>query len=161
MKKLFKLGIISIIIIFLIVTAIGLLIPAETKISRTVEINSSTKKILPFVNSLFGWQKWINGLADKKIESPTITRIGKSSMHIYSSANNIIQASWVDEKGKVNRNTLQLIEKGNITIVNWQFENNASWFPLDRFGSIVNEKVTGKMMEDNLANLKKMVETTP
>jgi len=145
----------------LIVTAIGLLIPAESKISRTVEINKTSKEVLPYVNSLFGWQKWINGLADKKIESATITRIGKSSMHIYSSNNNVVQASWVDEKGKINRNNLQLIEKGNITIVNWQFENNTSWFPLDRIGSIVNEKVTGKMMEDNLANLKKIIEATP
>ena len=54
-----------------------------------------------------------------------------------------------------------LINNGNSSIVNWQFDNNSSWFPLDRFGSIVNEKVTGKMMEDNLANLKKVVENNP
>jgi carbon monoxide dehydrogenase subunit G len=159
--KLIKLGLISVVIIFGIITAMGLLLPAESRISRTVEIQKPSDKILPFVNSLFGWQKWINGLDSKKIESATATSIGKSSMHIYSTTKNEVMGSWVDEKGKINKYTLQIIDQGNTTIVNWQFENKASWFPLDRLGSIVNEKVTGKMMEDNLANLKKIVEENP
>ena len=159
--KLIKLGLISIVIIFGIVTAIGLLLPSESKISRTVEIHKSSNEILPFVNSLYGWQKWVMGLSDKNIESATNTRIGKSSMHINSSTKTEVNSSWVDEKGKQNKSTIQLIDQGNSTIVNWQFENKASWFPLDRLGSIVNEKVTGKMMEDNLANLKKVVELNP
>ncbi len=159
--KLIKLGLISVVIIFGIITAMGLLLPSESKISRTVEITKPAKNILPFVNNLFGWQKWVMGLEKTNIESGTITRLGKSSLHIYSSTKNEVIASWVDDKGKVNRNIIQLIEKGNITIVNWQFDNKASWFPLDRLGSIVNEKVTGKMMEDNLANLKKVVESYP
>ncbi len=159
--KLIKLGLISIVIIFGIITAMGLLLPSESKISRTIEIEKPSNKILPFVNNLFGWQKWIMGLEDKKIESATITRLGKSTIHIYSSTATEVIGSWVDEKGKVSRNTIQLIDKENSTIVNWQFENKATWFPLDRLGSIVNEKVTGKMMEDNLAHLKKIVELNP
>ena len=159
--KLIKLGLISIVIIFGIVTAIGLLLPSKSKISRTIEIEKPSKKILPFVNSLYGWQKWVIGLENKKIESSTSTSLEKSSMHIYSSTETEVQASWVDENGKVNRNIILLINNGNSSIVNWQFDNNSSWFPLDRFGSIVNEKVTCKMMEDNLANLKKVVENNP
>ena len=159
--KLIKLGLISIVIIFVIITAMGLLLPSESKISRTIEIEKSSTKILPYINTFYGWQKWVTGLNNKKIESATNTTIGKSSMHIYSSSTTEIVGSWVDEKGKETKNAIQLIEKGNSTIVNWQFENKASWFPLDRLGSIVNEKVTGKMMEDNLANLKKIVEINP
>lgn len=108
--KLIKLGLISIVIIFGIITAIGLLLPSESKISRTVEIHKSSNEILPFVNSLYGWQKWVMGLSDKNIESATNTRIGKSSMHINSSTKTEILGSWVDEKGKVSRNTIQLID---------------------------------------------------
>ena len=137
----------------------GLLLPSHVNISRTIDINQSPDSILPYINNFFGWKKWVNALAQTDIKNPNKIQFGKSSINLYNSNKTQVNGAWIDADGKEQKTTIQLIEKDKITIVNWQFEYNVSWFPLDRFSSIVNDKVTGKMMEDNLAALKILIES--
>ena len=157
--KIIKLGLISVVIIFSIITCMGLLLPSHVNISRTIDINQSPDSILPYINNFFGWKKWVNALAQTDIKNPNKIQFGKSSINLYNSNKTQVNGAWIDADGKEQKTTIQLIEKDKITIVNWQFEYNVSWFPLDRFSSIVNDKVTGRMMEDNLAALKILIES--
>ncbi|MBW7951265.1 MAG: hypothetical protein H3C56_01540 [Chitinophagaceae bacterium] len=42
--------------------------------------------------------------------------------------------------------------------VQWQFTEKLKWYPWQRFSSLMNESITGKQLENNLAALKKIVE---
>jgi thiamine kinase-like enzyme len=48
----------------------------------------------------------------------------------------------------------------HVTVVQWQFQQRLSWYPWEKLGSIMNDKIIGPMMEKNLGNLKKIVEKT-
>ena len=156
--KLIKFAIISIISIFIIVTAIGLLLPSTVLVSRTIETTSSADSVFKYTKDLMGWKQWAAALQNVSIYSPHETQIGKSILKINSKNNRLIAGEWIEENGKTQQIKLQIIERERITIINWQFQQKVSWFPIDRFGSIVNEKVIGKMMEDNLAELKNLLE---
>jgi hypothetical protein len=45
-----------------------------------------------------------------------------------------------------------------VTVVQWQFEQKIKWYPWEKFGSMMNDKILGTMMEKNLGNLRKLIE---
>ena len=62
--------------------------------------------------------------------------------------------------GQQQLSTIRII--GNNTqdyaVVQWQFVQQIGWYPWDRFGSMMNDKIMGTMMEQNLQSLKKSLE---
>ena len=63
-----------------------------------------------------------------------------------------------------NRNSLQIatiqIIPGNESScsVQWQFEQHLHWYPWEKFGSLMNDKIIGAALEASLENLKKLSE---
>ncbi len=157
--KLIKLGIFSVVILFLITTLIGLMFPSKAIVSRTIDINKSADAVYYFINNLNGWQKWIKTLESGSIISTTKAKIGNSEIIIDNSTIKETNGRWVEQNGNVQTTSIKLIAYSqNQTIVNWQFEENIKWYPWKRFGSFLNEKIIGKMMEENLSVLKKVAE---
>ncbi len=157
--KLLKLGLISVIFLFIIVTIIGLLFPSKVVVSRAIDITQSSDSIYTLTKNLYGWQQWVQGLDKKEITSPVSTKIGNSTISIQSSTPNKIIGKWVEKNGEEQLTTINIIAASqNQTIVNWQFEQHTKWYPWARLTSMLNEKVIGQMMEINLASLKKVAE---
>ena len=53
-----KLAFISIVFLFLVVTAISLLIPSHIRISKAINIHGEKKSILGLINDTTQWKKW-------------------------------------------------------------------------------------------------------
>jgi len=159
--KLLKLGALSVAILFLIITFIGLLFPSKVVVSRTADISQTTDIVYSLTKDLFGWQKWVVGLQSQKIESGIETKLGNSTIVITSSTPQEIRGKWIEKNGDEQITSIKLIRtEQNKTIVNWQFEQEIKWYPWARLSSMVNETVIGAMMEKNLASLKKIAEQT-
>lgn len=160
--KLFKFALISILSLFIVITLIGLLFPSKIIVSRAVDINISKDSIIKYTKDLHGWEKWISSLKGKQIVDKTETKLGSSTIRILSVNDEKINGEWVEKNGDKQIFTLSLFSNNNspITVVQWQFEQNIKWYPWARFGSMINDKVIGGMMESNLANLKKILEKT-
>ncbi|MFY7964461.1 MAG: hypothetical protein ACOVO1_06165 [Chitinophagaceae bacterium] len=156
--KLIKLALFSVVILFIIVTFIGLLFPSKVVVSRAIDISQKTDSVYPYVKDLFAWKQWVTGMQGQKIVSATETKIGNSTIKIISSNPKEIIGKWIEKNGDTQNTTLSLIESQNKTIVHWQFEQHIKWYPWQRFASMVNDKVIGSMMQENLDNLKKIVE---
>ncbi len=77
-----------------------------------------------------------------------ITDTSKYSVHSF----------WQGKKTTIQYSTFQLIESTNTVIAQWQFEKKIKWYPWERLGSFMNDKIIGTMMEKNLDNLKKLCE---
>ena len=97
-------------------------------------------------------------MQNQPVNSATETKIGSSTIKILSSKPLEITGEWIEKNGDVQKTTIDLISNRNKTVVHWQFEQDLKWYPWQRFGSMVNDKVIGSMMESNLANLVKLVE---
>jgi carbon monoxide dehydrogenase subunit G len=156
--KLIKLGFFSVIILFTLVTCIGLLFPSKVIVSRAVDISQSPDSVYVYLKDLYGWKQWVSGMQQQTVNSPIETKIGASTIKVLSSNPTEIIGEWVEKNGDVQKTTISLISSQNKTVVHWQFEQNLKWYPWQRFGSMVNDKVIGSMMESNLANLVKLVE---
>jgi hypothetical protein len=153
--KLIKFGIISCIVLFTMLTAIGLLFPSKIIVSRVIEINKQPKQIVTFINSVAGWKKWIEGV--NAIDSVSC-KIGNSTIKFIEKSDTLVKQIFIDRQQNQQISQIRLIEAQNKTIVQWQFEQHIKWYPWERFSSMLNDKVIGSMMEIALQNLKKIAE---
>lgn len=157
-----KLIVISVIVLFGLVTALGLLFPAKVIVSRAVDIVAPKNSILPLIKDFYGWQKWIEGMSENTviIASPTKAILGKTAVTITAVTSNKVASTWLDKNGNTQTSTINLFnDSTNIkTVVQWEFQQQLQWYPWERFASMMNDKILGTMMEKNLNNLKIILE---
>jgi hypothetical protein len=154
---------ISIIVLFGLVTALGLLFPARVIVSRAVDISAPKDSILLLIKDFNGWQQWMEGITEKTvvIKSPTIAILGKTAVTITATTPNKVASTWVDKNGNFQTSTINLFnDSAKVqTVVQWEFQQQLQWYPWERFASMMNDKILGTMMEKNLNNLKTLIET--
>lgn len=160
--RLFKFALISAFVLFLIITLIGLLFPSNIIVSRAVDINSPKDSIYKYTRDLYGWKNWVSSLKEVEVTDSLVATLGKSTIKIGVLRNDKIEGEWIEKNGEKQIMSMSFFSSNNspTTVVQWQFEQHIKWYPWARFGSIINDKVIGGMMENNLANLKKILENT-
>ena len=163
--KYIKLFIISFAILFLVVTCLGLLFPSKVEVSRAVDITASRDSIYPFVKDIEGWKKWLDGANDGNItmQSPLVAKFGNTLVTISPTnvKDSVISTLWQTTNNGKQESKIELIQHSSqmTTVVHWQFEQHIGWYPWERFSSMMSDKIMGTMMEQNLNNLKKLVES--
>jgi len=160
--KLIKLGLISFLVLGTIVTSIGLLFPSTVLVSRAVDVNASVVKVRPIVADMHQWPLWIEGMKDSsvKINSATRAQFGNTSVTIIAVTDSTMEARWKGADGVEQISTMRMIGKpeANTAIVQWQFVQQIGWYPWERFGSMMNDKIMGTQMEKHLQQLKQVAE---
>lgn len=160
--RFFKLGIVSIFILFILATSIGLLLPSKVIVSRATNITASKDSLLHLIQDIHQWKLWVNGMSGDKINilTPTHAWLNETEVTITSIHNDEIESKWVGKNGTTQQSLIRIIQNANSSnvVVQWQFIETLQWYPWQRFGSLVNEAVMGTQLENNLANLKKIAE---
>ena len=160
--KLIKLGLISFLVLGTIITSIGLLFPSTVLVSRAVDVNVSIVTIKPMVANMHQWPLWMEGMKDSTvtIHSSTSAQIGNTAVTITAVTDSAIVASWKGADGVEQISTMRLIGKpeANTAIVQWQFVQQIGWYPWERFGSMMNDKIMGTQMERHLQQIKMIAE---
>ena len=159
-----KLGLISAVVLFAVVTAISLLFPSTVIVSRAVNISVPKDSIIDLVKDFNGWKQWIDGMEKNvvKIKSRTEADLAGTTVLIDTTESKYtIQSSWKN-KSKQMTSTISVLNDSasKVTIVHWQFEQHIKWYPWEKFASMMNDKILGTMMESNLARLKSVAEKT-
>lgn len=153
---------ISIVAMFVVGSLIGFLLPSHVLVSRAVNISAPRDSILVYIKDIEQWKWWMDGMraSSVTIHSPVSANLNGTDVKISSITDSTVQSNWQTQKGHPQISTIQLISNPsqNITIVQWQFEEQLKWYPWERLGSMMNDKILGPMMETNLNNLKKLVE---
>jgi hypothetical protein len=159
-----KLGLISVVALFVVVTAISLLFPSTVVVSRAVNIQVPKDSVIDLVKDFGGWKKWINGMEQNsvKIISRTEADLAGTKVSIDTSGSKYSIESFWKNKSKQMTSTINVLNDSatQITIVQWQFVQHLKWYPWEKFASMMNDKILGTMMETNLARLKSMAEKT-
>lgn len=161
-----KLGFISVVFLFLLITAISLLLPSTVNISKTIDINAPFDSLYNNINDVTKWKSWYANydtsnvsFSAKKTGEGAFIIMNKTTVTIFKSSPEQITTLWQFGKtsleGEFNffrqRNSSQ-------TTVQWHFIQHVKWYPWEKFASIVSAKVLGPGIEKSLDNLKRVCE---
>ena len=160
-----KLFLISAVVIFLLLTAVSLLLPSHVRVSRAINIAAPAQQINSYLSDLRKWKEWNKLLADSSI---TITSVDSSIMktdrfdiRLLVVGLDSVSTRWEQPNGKVFTGNFSLMPSGNVTIVQWYFDFHQRWYPWEKFASIIYDDRMGPGMENSLTQLKGLVETSP
>jgi hypothetical protein len=168
-----KLGLISIVVLFLIITAISALIPSSVTITRTIDIDAPADSVYSNINDLNKWSRWlsnsdsakftITGKAVGKGSHVTIVYVGstnETTVDILESSSTEIKTLWHVGEAKPLTGDFYLIAKAGAPVtLQWQFVQKVKWYPWEKFSLIFSDKAFGPFMEKSLDNFKQLLES--
>lgn len=167
-KRIIKLAFISWVVLFAILTSIGLLFPGDINVSRTVNINAPKDSVMQYCNNLMLWKKWIEAAdsANFSILSPSATgvgakiRMGTYQVSITSSTPDSVNVYWQGDHSNPMQSYMYLFTDTlkHQTVVNWNFKQHIPWYPWERLSSMMTDKIISTPMELSLNNLKEIAE---
>ncbi len=160
-----KLLLISIVVFIIILFGMSLLFPSNVVISRAVDISTNANEVYKKLDNCIVWKSWVTQLNDASLQNITATKIHSDKLDVTISAvqSDKIISQWKVINGNLQESTMRIISSPsmpNAVTVQWQFEEHINWYqPWEKFASLVGDQILGTMMENNLNNLKKLVET--
>jgi hypothetical protein len=149
--RLIKLALISLIILFGLITLISLLIPSDISITRAVNLRSRPEKVLSLVNDTTNWPTWNPLLAPHPDHPPvkgSITSRTDSSVtaSLQQGNKSPVQTSW----------QVYSFSNSDSVTLRWTMNFHLPWYPWKKFEGIFFEKAYGPLMEQGLQNIKKL-----
>ncbi len=169
--RLLRLFIISVILLFTVITAISLLIPSNVRISRATNIDATPSAIWEHVDDMRDWSLW-NPFFGKQVSGTVLAdTAGAKATRMVVGGTTI---TWKEKSAYKREATMQKKGFGPIvtgwnaithestdsTTVQWYIDFQLRWYPWEKFSSLLFEKNYGVRMEEGLSNLKKLAETT-
>lgn len=159
-----KLGLISIVGLFSIIWLISLLIPSHVRVSRAINIEAPRDSILYYLSDLRQWKTWNLLMASEGITNPAYSEKTFTSdalqVKLVAVQPDTVTTAWRQGAGKETISAFALHTVGNTSVVQWYFDFRLSWYPWEKFGSIIFDKQLGPPMEQSLGELKKKLETS-
>jgi hypothetical protein len=162
--RFFKLAVISVIIIFLLFTFIGLLLPSSVTVTRKEFINVLPDSVRVYTNNIYNWKYWLNGVdTNYKLTTQKIAKIklGAYTISVLKNNSENIITLW---QGKNTRDRICHVRlyssDPNTTTVYMSFQQHLSWLPWDRLGGMLHDEIIGPSMQASLDKLKQVVEKT-
>ena len=163
--RVIKLALLSILALFAVLCFFSVMMPSTVLVSRAIDINASSDSIKQYVSDLNQWTVWVKGMNAKEvsIKSGREAVLGTQRVLIQTITDSTVVSIWESKSASTQESTIRLIKapERNLTIVQWQFVQKLKWYPWEKFGSFMNDKILGPMMEENLLQLKNIVEHNP
>jgi hypothetical protein len=160
-----KLAFISAIVLFIVVTLISLLLPSKVLVSRAVDTSASPAKAKEKTFSLANWNEWMTDGSGTKAEikgNNTAINIAGTIITPSSVTDSTFTTRWKGESNQL-LSTIRIIKHGNagtLTTIQWQMEQEVSWYPWEKFASITKDEIWGSSMEKSLETLKNLLEAS-
>ncbi len=159
--RIFKLALISAVVLFLLTFFISSLIPADVRISRAVNIKAPQNTISGLLPDLQHWHNWnelIKGLPKEKLRVSGNQLSGDSlTITITLATPDTVKTVWKNS-GREIAGVFTFQQSGGETVVQWYFDFHQRWYPWEKFASINFDKQWGPLMQKSLDNLKIIVE---
>jgi hypothetical protein len=158
-----KLLIISVVVIFLLLTAFSSLLPSTVRISRAIDISEKPSRIMEELSNMQKWNEWneyTKTLTDKQVTTDSI-HSALLSVSVTSSTASTITTNWHQQNRPSFPGVFNLTAGRSFTTVQWYFEFHLKWYPWEKFASIIYDKELGPEMQESLQNLKILIEKAP
>ena len=157
--KLIKLAVISVLILSILVTAISLLFPSTVIVSRAIEVRATPDKITFYTADLKQWSAWMSDWKKNEVRLQNDTAfIGTQIIHFENKTDSSVNYLWVATGQAPYQVKIEWfpLAQGNY-VIHWTFEQKVSWYPWEKFQTLLNEKLLGTKMEMELQNLQGVI----
>jgi uncharacterized membrane protein len=164
-----KLAVISFIILFAVITVIGLLFPSTVSVSRAIEVAAPKDTIYKYLSDIKYWKLWMEGADTNTITfesartagTGAVAKIGTGEVTITHTTPDSIYTIWKSAEGNIQNSGFTILPhlKDSGFTVQWYFQQKLNWYPWERFASLGNDKILGPVMEQSFDRLKKILET--
>lgn len=164
--RIIKLGIISIIFFFLLITAFSLFIPSRVRVSRALNTGVASDSVFSiFVKDLSQWEFWYPGfdtLPFKAIAevNAKITEavIGNTTVSLVPLGDSIVEVKFSEGN---NRQVVQAFQRvlhpiSDSVTIHWYMDFRLRWYPWEKFSGLMFEKRYGPRMEQGLLMLRQL-----
>jgi hypothetical protein len=151
--RLIKLAIISFVFLFIVITIISLFIPSHIRVSKAIDIKSSSATVISLIENKSNWVKWHPAYMNQKEKIDTIEQPVKKSDTLFllklipSNAKTLISTWEIHNGYTADSLTLQ-----------WFLDFQLHWYPWEKFSTLFYDKTYGSVMEQGLTNIKQLVE---
>jgi hypothetical protein len=168
--RLIRFALLSIIILFLVVTAISLFIPSHIQISRIVSIKAEKDSVTGYIKDPAKWKEWYPGLDTTKLyyENGVVKGVILNNrdsahpvyLHITKQTGDEVVAELVPRRMKPVINGWKLVSypTNDSLALQWYMDFHLRWYPWEKFSSLLFEGSNGPRMQQGLNNLKRLVE---
>ena len=166
--KFIKLAVISIIVLFIILTGLGLLLPSTVRVTRNIAIHAPYDTLQHYLGDIKQWSCWMEGIDANTIKFTSsqtskkgvVALINKMQVYFIKDKRDTIETVWQGNSKSRQLCVFQLYNDTTTNIINfnWYFEQKVSWYPWERLPTLANDKILGPFMEHSLDKLKAISE---
>lgn len=163
-----RFAVISLVILFLLVTGIGMLFSSRVTVVRQTDIQVSKDSIVQYVSDMKNWHKWmidstqaVAFFTDYTNKNGASAQIGHSRVTITNLSDSLMETKWQGSRGNPQTSEFYWFPSKAIPngyTVRWSFSQELNWYPWQRIGASLQEKVLGPSMEKALEKLKEDLE---
>ncbi len=157
----FKLALISAVILFIIGTLMGLLLPSQVIVSRATDIAAPREAISSQVMQLSNWKSWIAGAdtsGEVKMLDAKALQLARTIVTVYEATDTSLVTQWKSKSSLMIGSFNIISHSRNLHTLHWQMVQHVGWLPWERLGTMMNDKILGPSMEQGLDNIKKKAE---
>ncbi|ANE52754.1 SRPBCC family protein [Flavisolibacter tropicus] len=150
--RIIKLAVISFLFFFVLLTAISLFIPSHIRISKAVNIGSSSSQMLTYVGDTTTWSQWHPLVQQLKAQGRQqylkATPLAKTDSTV------VFQIQYNDQTPITNGWQVYQFPSADSLTLQWYMDFHLKWYPWQKFGSLFYEKTYGAIMQQGLENLR-------
>ncbi|MBA2330875.1 MAG: hypothetical protein H0V91_14800 [Flavisolibacter sp.] len=154
--RLLRFIIISILLLFTLITLFGLLIPSTVRISKAIDIDAETNEIFSLIRDTAQWKHWHP--AFQKTETHSALQEGLIINEVVATDSLVQMELSKQEKNKLlNGWQIHTHPNSEVKTLQWYMDFHLRWYPWERFGSLFYENTYGIMMEQGLQNINNLL----
>lgn len=163
-----KFALLSVVAFFIVLTALSLLFPSDTRVVRVINVAASRQRVAAAVSDFHTWGEWNDflhaPLTNIKYSSPSRgagawLRADQLAIGMLSADSNGILVNWHPASGKQFRGGMQFLSVyADSVTIQWWFDFHFRWYPWEKLRILVYDRKLGPVMEESLKGLKQFVE---
>lgn len=154
--RLIKLALISIIFLFIVSTAVSLLIPSHIRISKATNISGAKDSILALIKDKDRWNEWhpafMPSASGRNFQAIDINTINQNDSEV------VMQLKQGDKEPVISGWKVFEHAAADSLTLQWYMDFKLKWYPWEKFSSMLYERTYGTMMEQGLTNIKERVQ---
>jgi hypothetical protein len=147
--RIIKLGLISLFILFLLITLISLLIPSRIRLSKATNLPNRRAQIFALLQNDTGWHPAYSDTASAQFFASMNKQVIEQTdstfvLRLQQEGRQPVTSGW----------QLYGTNATDSLTLQWYMDFRLGWYPWQKFSSMFYERTYGAMMEQGLINLK-------
>lgn len=169
--RLIRFALLSVVTLFLVMTALSLLFPSNIRVGRVINVTASRQRVVAAVADLKTWAQWNDFVSKTPLThiryswpsagTGAFLRSDELRIDELGADTSAVLLNWNLTGGKQFAGGFQFLSLNADSLrVEWWFDLHFRWYPWEKLGVFVYDRKLGPAMEESLKGLKRYVENS-